>query len=225
MNKAFKSFKKIYIKTPKINNRFFCSVNSNLPKTSHIKYNPEEPMSKEIRKFVTSNIKYLPKELMSKDMCEMAIKLDKHKNLSDLASMYYEEEDHEAANKIYKKLKKVYETAITLVSSSTAMNNLGFMYLDGKGVKQNYKKAIELFERAIKSENCNAMNNLGYMHKHGIGVEQDYKKAIELYEMAIKFGSEDAMINLAHMYEFGEGVKQSNEKAEELYNKYYFGSN
>ena len=48
---------------------------------------------------------------------------------------------------------------------------------------ENYKKAIEWFEKAAKGRakqgKAGAQYNLGYMYRNGHGVDENYKKAIE----------------------------------------------
>ena len=104
--------------------------------------------------------------------------------------------------------------------NSYALNNLGYIYQEGNtfgGIKEDYEKAIELYEKAIELGNSHAMNNLAYKYKNGMGVEENYEKAIELYEKAIQLGNTSAMINLGFMYQYGNGVNPDYEKAFELY--------
>ena len=73
---------------------------------------------------------------------------------------------------------------------------LGYMYRDGEGVRQDYKKAIEWTEKAAKQGYVSAQYNLGVMYDNGQGVRQDYKKAKEWYEKAANQGDVDAQYNL-----------------------------
>ena len=92
-------------------------------------------------------------------------------------------------------------------SNSNAIIIIGYMYYIGVYVKQDYDKAIELYNKAIELNNSYAMNNLAYMYEHGKGVKQDYNKAIELYNKAIELNNPYAMNNLAYMYKM---VKELN---------------
>lgn len=60
-------------------------------------------------------------------------------------------------------------------------SNLGFMYLKGQIVKQNYTKAKELFKKACDGDDTSGCSMLGAIYEQGIGVKQDYLKAVELY--------------------------------------------
>jgi TPR repeat protein len=100
-----------------------------------------------------------------------------------------------------------------------AQYNLGVMYRDGEGVRQDYKKAIEWTEKAAKQGYVSAQYNLGVMYDNGQGVRQDYKKAKEWYEKAANQGDVDAQYNLGIMYDNGEGVKQDKKIAKEWFGK------
>ncbi len=58
---------------------------------------------------------------------------------------------------------------------------LALDYDFGRGVKQDYAKAITYYEKAAELGNDTAMNNLGRRYNNGIGVKQDYKKAEEFF--------------------------------------------
>ena len=62
--------------------------------------------------------------------------------------------------------------------------NLGFMYEKGRGVKQDYFKAKELFGKACDGGDAKGCFNLGVMYANGQEVKQDYFKAKELFGKA-----------------------------------------
>ncbi|HYY27947.1 MAG TPA: hypothetical protein VE860_08390 [Chthoniobacterales bacterium] len=55
------------------------------------------------------------------------------------------------------------------------MDNLGWLYENGKGVAQAYGKAREWFQKAADAGNTDAMAGLG-LYDRGLGVAQDYGK-------------------------------------------------
>jgi Sel1 repeat len=78
------------------------------------------------------------------------------------------------------------------------------MYRDGKGVKANAVKALELLQKgmllqilrnintlsallssAAEAGNISAQNNIGYAFEHGKGVEVNLIKAVEWYQKGI----------------------------------------
>ena len=66
------------------------------------------------------------------------------------------------------------------------------MYYYGKGVEQDYSKALEWLKKAADAGNSAAMYNIGYMYEYGKGVEQDYTKALEWYTRSYNSGYKDA---------------------------------
>ena len=58
------------------------------------------------------------------------------------------------------------------------------MYADGKGVKQDYFKAVEWYQKAAEQGIAPAQFNLGVMYHNGKGVRQNYTKAKEYFGLA-----------------------------------------
>ena len=86
---------------------------------------------------------------------------------------------------------------------------LGFMYLNGIIVDQDYHKAKLWFERSAKVGSPIGQNELGILYLHGIGGEQDYKEAMQLFEKSAEQGHMSAVNNLAWMYNNAKGVEES----------------
>ncbi len=87
----------------------------------------------------------------------------------------------------YAKAVKLYKMAVKQ-GDIDAQYALGFMYEEGKGVKQDYAKARELYMKAAKQGSIDAQTNLGAMYDDGRGVKRNYKKAVEFYKKAAKQG-------------------------------------
>ena len=98
-------------------------------------------------------------------------------------------------------------------ADASAQCILGFMYVQGDGVEQNYKKAREFFELSAGQGNEGAFYNLGVMYVQGDGVEQNYKKAREYFELSALRGDANAAYNLGVMYFTGDGTEREFEKA------------
>ena len=96
---------------------------------------------------------------------------------------------------------------------------LGYMYLVGKGVAQDYAKARRWYTKAAKQGLALSQAELGYMYLVGKGVAQDYAKARRWYTKAAKQGNMLAQFNLAWMYENGKGVAKSYSKARKWFTK------
>jgi TPR repeat protein len=86
-----------------------------------------------------------------------------------------------------------------------AQLNLGVMYHQGHGVKQDYAEAIKWYKKAADNNNSKAQLNLGILYDMGKGVEKDVVKAAEFYEKAATKGVRDAQYNLGIIYYNGEG--------------------
>ena len=69
-----------------------------------------------------------------------------------------------------------------------AQYNLGVMYHNGYGVRQDYKKSKEWFEKSATQGFAEAQFNLGVMYGNGYGVRQDKKVAKEYYGKACDGG-------------------------------------
>ena len=91
---------------------------------------------------------------------------------------------------LYKKqnYKKAFEIWKPLAEKGVAkaQNNIGIMYMMGKGVIQNDKEAFKWTLLAAKQGIATAQNNLGDMYYIGLGIDQDYKKAFKWISLAAK---------------------------------------
>ncbi|NDE05666.1 MAG: sel1 repeat family protein, partial [Flavobacteriia bacterium] len=65
-----------------------------------------------------------------------------------------------------------------------AQHNLGFMYMNGRGVAQDYKEAVRWYRLAALQGNTKAQNNLGVMYGVGQGVAQDNPRAHMWFNIA-----------------------------------------
>lgn len=89
-----------------------------------------------------------------------------------------------------------------------AKNCLADMYLHGRGIKKNPKKAIELLLETV-SISAEANFKLGYMYENGIGVDKNSEEAIKWYKSAIEKGHDEATERLY-------AIKTSNSKIEPI---------
>lgn len=100
-----------------------------------------------------------------------------------------------------------------------AMNMIGFLYTEGRGVPRDYEKARQWYEKAAMGGNVNAMVDLGVLYDSGKGGRLDHVLARQWYEKAASSGSAVAMHNLAYLYENGIGVGQDHVQARQWYEK------
>lgn len=102
-------------------------------------------------------------------------------------------------------------------NNANAQNNLGYMYMNGRGVEKDEKIAYELFRQAATQGQADAQFYLGSMHEHGKGIKKDEKIASEHYKQAADQGYSDAQIKLAVMYQDGKGVVKDEKRSLEFY--------
>ncbi len=100
---------------------------------------------------------------------------------------------------------------------TSAINNLGLFYLEGKAsVKQDYKEALRLFKLSSAAGNGLGSSNIGYMYEEAKGLNKDYKKAAEYYALAVEQGENEVLLDLARLYKAGGyGLAKNQELAEE----------
>ena len=103
--------------------------------------------------------------------------------------------------------------------NASAQYNLGVMYYEGEGVRQDYIKARQWYEKAANQGNAKAQYNLGNAYSRGKGVRQDYAKAAQWFEKSANQGDALAQYNLGLMYENGAGVRQNIATAKEWFGK------
>jgi uncharacterized protein len=100
-----------------------------------------------------------------------------------------------------------------------AINNLARLYADGRGVKQDVPKAIELWSKAADAGNVTARFNLGLQYAAGVGVKKDMKKAAEYLLQAAESGLPEAQFAVAGYYRDGTGVSKDMAAARQWYDR------
>ena len=93
--------------------------------------------------------------------------------------------------------------------SFEAQAELAHRYYKGDRVKQDLKKAAELFTELAKQEVAQAQLTLGLMYIKGEGVQKDDAKAVEWLEKAASQRLSTAQYLLGVAYEEGHGVKRN----------------
>ena len=93
------------------------------------------------------------------------------------------------------------------------LTELGYMYLNAKGVEQNYVQAVTCYRRAAEQDYPLAQYALGNRFSSGHGVEQDDQQAIFCYQKAADQGFRLAQSILGHEYKEGRFLEQNDELA------------
>ena len=81
--------------------------------------------------------------------------------------------------------------------NSDAKFYLGTLYYIGRGMNQDFVRAIKLFEEASDGGNVSATFNLGIIYAKGRGVDVDEKKAFDYYKKSAFGGLPQAQYNYA----------------------------
>ena len=116
---------------------------------------------------------------------------------------------------------QVHQKLLSLAENGDrdAQYNLGRIYLQGKGTRQDYQAARKWFMRAAEKEDAGAQYNLGNIYKNGLGIQQDCKQALLWYKKAADRHYSPAEYALGQLYSTGCGVAQNPFKATEWFLK------
>lgn len=100
-----------------------------------------------------------------------------------------------------------------------AMNNLGTLYDQGKGVEPDAGRAFHWFAESANAGNPSGMNNYGRMLEQGRGAPANPEEAARWFDKAARLGQPEAQFNLGFLYEHGRGVPQDDAAAAAWYSR------
>ncbi len=107
-----------------------------------------------------------------------------------------------------------------------ALNNLGYMYMNGFGVDKDYDTAVQLFEKAAAEKLPEAEFNLGMAYYQGRGVRRNYEEAFKYFNQAAQSNTLPvAWGQLAEMYRRGRGVDRDRDLSKEYAEKFNGNTN
>jgi len=96
---------------------------------------------------------------------------------------------------------------------ASAQFKMALMYDRGKGMPQDYSKAVKWLRKSAEQDFVKAQYNLGCMYDSGLGVSQDHAEATKWYRKAAERGFASAQKNLGAQYGLGQGVPQNDGEA------------
>jgi TPR repeat protein len=99
------------------------------------------------------------------------------------------------------------------------MFNLVQCLIEGKGIKQNGVKGIELYWKAVKIGDPYSMNELGLCYERGNGVEPNSSQAAILFKQSAEMGLPQGMLNWADCLYDGVGITKNRTEANVWYDK------
>ena len=98
-----------------------------------------------------------------------------------------------------------------------AQSQLGKAYIQGLGVKIDYKQAALWYGQAASNGNVEAEAMLGELCQAGQGTHRDLAAAVQHFTRAGEHGSTTAQYDLGYMYEQGQGVRHDEKLAAHWY--------
>ena len=117
-------------------------------------------------------------------------------------------------------IAKLFEwvNANSSLGNGYAHFNVALMHERGMGgIKQDYKTAVEYYEKAIKEDVVDAYCNLGNIYALGLaeeqGIPRNMYKGIQYLAKGAEEGSRQAAYTLGCLYEKGEFIPQDHRKA------------
>lgn len=135
----------------------------------------------------------------------------------EIVGQYNASVDNLAANEIYENAwgldaqgnyyhaAKLYDKAAKQ-GHVISQTRLGFMYMIGKGVKQNDTLAAHWIKTAVDQDHPVAKSYLGDLYAEGIGVPYDLNTAVYWYKEAAKNDVREAMLNLSVYFSTPEPI-------------------
>jgi len=87
---------------------------------------------------------------------------------------------------------------------------LGYIYLTGKGLAQDYARAFEWYKKAAEKGDLAAQLHLAQLYRDGgKGLPREMAQAAEWYRKAAEQGDAGAQATLGTLYSIGQGVAQN----------------
>jgi len=134
--------------------------------------------------------------------------------------VFYKYDDGSKENQDYELAARLYELA-ALNGSLNALNNIGFLYLNGLGVEKNINKAEEYWILAAEKGDDKSQMNLVNLYQSNQYQKLDYSKAIFYCELASKQGNQNA-IDLLPILTIAERRFNGQDNSENIENKSFF---
>lgn len=107
----------------------------------------------------------------------------------------------------------------SMYGNAVAQNRLGHCYYDGKGIEQDYEKAVYWYQKSAEQGNNWGQYYLGKCYYDGKGIQQNYSESVKWYRKSAEQGNSYAQEALGNCYYNGKGIEQSYEDAVMWYRK------
>ena len=123
------------------------------------------------------------------------------------------------AKKDYKAAAEVFREGVE-AGDPACMDYLGWLYLEGHGVRQSPWIAYGFFREAADLGNSQACRNLGNMYYEARGVEHAIAQAMRWWDKAAGLGAPRAAFSLATTLYLGIETEPDKERASELWKQF-----
>lgn len=118
----------------------------------------------------------------------------------------------------YKEAAKLWQP-LADKGDANAQYNIGLLYRNGQGVKQDDRQALVWFSKAAQQGMLDAQYNTGLMYFEGRGVAASKPEAFEWWKLAAAKGHAPSQYNLGVLYAYGIATGKDTAKALELWHK------
>ncbi len=112
-----------------------------------------------------------------------------------------------------------YLNKAILGGNTSALNQLGAMYAEGRLVEKDPGQAFSCYKLAAEMGDPLATSNLGFCYLSGNGTEKNYEEAYKAFSKAALLDIGDAVVRLGDMFRYGHYVSQDPRAAFSLYTK------
>lgn len=130
--------------------------------------------------------------IQAKKWIEMAATKGKEEAILGMGQLLYANNDYENA--------AIWMEKAAVIGNADAQTNIGYLYLNGIGVKKDKKKGIEYIKAAANKYNLEGIKQLYYCYLNGNGVKKDPKAALGCIEMIDKIPNLSQSIKEDEMY-------------------------
>lgn len=115
-------------------------------------------------------------------------------------------------------IKRLREAANA--GDAKAMYNLGYAYMEGKGVKLDIKTGLDWLLKSADAGDDVAQLEVGVVYESGNSyVKKDCATALALYQKSAAQGNTGALVRIANVYTYGIGVQKDYAVAREYFQK------
>lgn len=131
--------------------------------------------------------------------------MDPPKFAVDVGDAAYRDRHYAGALRWYRKAAEY--------GNQEAQYDLGYLYANGQGTKQDYPRAMAWYRKAADRGRPNAQSAVADLYANGQGVPQDFVLAMTWYRKAADQGDAYAENQVGWLYDTGKGVPRNDAEA------------